>query len=401
MRCTVTASLGYPTHAIAMRWITYAVALALLIVDVESTSSNATTCEASTFCVETHNLDSCTGTDQYTTSQGCCPCQLRLENFQNSTKSISCFLNKHTGGSFLLYFLCVLIAMALLRMYVATAVREGKEEAEHAYDMSEYYKLYRAFGLEMQVDDYEQNAYDRNDLQFLRLHRILLTGQVIWVVNPLGLHRALWNTTDKTAGTISGSVNFFTDTSSWISSCVMHGDRGTNIPYIQLQAIFWLLLTCAVFLLQIVIDMACSCARVGWQRFGEVDGSLGDEDDSSTAAVKVQNGTSCQHRISNVCKRAFRVFTLVYLVVYPPCMCVFLQGFACKDEVNAIDQSRCGVGTPAFGFALVTLLLPIIGYTFLYCKIRNKDEVYDNKFLRDWGFMIIGYVSSCDLLNHE
>ena len=83
------------------------------------------------------------------------------------------------------------------------------------------------------------------------------------------------------------------------------------------------------------------------------------------------------------------------------CASFFKDSRAKTDEVIAIDQSRCGVGTPAFGFALVTLLLPIIGYTFLYCKIRNKDEVYDNKFLRDWGFMIIGYVSSCDLLNHE
>ena len=82
-------------------------------------------------------------------------------------------------------------------------------------------------------------------------------------------------------------------------------------------------------------------------------------------------------------------------------MCVFLQGFACKGNVNAIDQSSCGVTTNAFGFAVVTILLPIIGYTFLYCKVRNKDAVYDNTFLQDWGFMIIGYVSSYDFLYHE
>ena len=376
-----------------MRYTKDVLAFALLIVGAVSTrSTNGTTCEVSTFCVDKQSFDSCTGKDRYSTSQGCCPCQLRLQSFDKD--GIKCLLNTNTELAVVLYICSVLIAMALLRMYVATAVREGKEEAEHAHDMSEYYKLYRVFGLQMQVDDYEQNAYDRNDLQFLRLHRILLTGQVIWVVNPLGLHRSLWKSATTTANTLTGSVNFFTDTSSWMSSCVMHGDGGTETPYIQLQASFWLLLTCTVFVLQIVMDMVFSCARVGCKHFGKVEQFRGDEDEASSHDPDTGKETRCQNRIGNVSKRAFRVFALVYLVVFPPCMCVFLQGFACNnDKVNAIDQSACGFGTSAFGFAFVALLLPIVGYTYLYCKIRRKDAVYDDKFLHDWGFMIIGYVS--------
>ena len=168
-------------------------------------------------------------------------------------------LNANTGWAFILPPLCV-GSYGPSTHVCCYSSREGKG-AEHANDMSEYYKLYRAFGLEMQVDDYEQNAYDRKDLQFLELHRILLTGQVIWVVNPLGSPCTLENNRQHSRSN-RRECKFFTDTSSWMSSCVMHGDSGTSMPYIQLQASFWLLLTCAVFL-QIVIDLAFLVQELG------------------------------------------------------------------------------------------------------------------------------------------
>ena len=138
-----------------MRWITFTAAFALLIVHVINETRTPRLARSQRLCFRQRQTAGEMVNAFRQRVNALSTAHTQIDCVQNT----ECFLNANTGWAlFLPPSQCVLIAMALLRMYVATAVREGKEEAEHAYDMSEYYKLYRAFGLEMQVDDYEQNA---------------------------------------------------------------------------------------------------------------------------------------------------------------------------------------------------------------------------------------------------
>ena len=167
----------------------------------------------------------------------------------------------------ILYILCMIFAVLLTRLYIATAVREEAEQLEHDRKNIEYQQLYDKFGFEMKVDDFEQNAYDRRDLQFLRLHRILLIGQIIWIANPLAtqMTNSNANTMGKSTNRLTKGVNFFTDTSSYLANCVNITGRNTGIEqdysYIKVQSDFWSVLTILFLIAQLVLDMLIKCRR--------------------------------------------------------------------------------------------------------------------------------------------
>ena len=235
-------------------------------------NNNNITCNNDThvkFCVPSHHFRPCVNVSKYSThSSECCSCDLNV-------KEEHCFLNQHTPEAVILYILCMIFAVLLTRLYIATAVREEAEQLEHDRKKIEYQQLYDKFGFEMKVDDFEQNAYDRRDLQFLRLHRILLIGQIIWIANPLAtqMTNSNANSMGKSTNRLTKGVNFFTDTSSYLANCVNITGRNTGIEqdysYINVQSDFWSVLTILFLIAQLVLDMLITCRRVGCKEFGE------------------------------------------------------------------------------------------------------------------------------------
>eukprot|EP00943_MAST-04B_sp_MAST-4B-sp1_P002255 g2255.t1 len=396
-----------------------------------TTYKNNTTCiENVKFCVPNHKFKPCTQTPSNNTQDGdstknkvysvhsghCCPCDLSKED---SAKQ--CFLNVSTAGATALYLLCLIVSALLTRLYIATGVREEEEEMEHVQKVIEYRKLYSAFGLEMNVDDYQQNAYDRNDLQFLRLHRILMVGQLIWIANPLATQMS--NTKASSySGKLTYGANFFTDTSSWLAKCVIKSQE--KEPYMSVQTDFWFLLTIMFFVIQILLDMFITCKRNGCRNFGKSNwddygGGYGDHaEQKSFKADGVQmlmlkeedvnvvvddgdenksSGPCWKGRCCNILRRNLRIAVLVYFVLYPLCMSIFIQGIACKNftgDVNAIDGvSKCGTKAWSFFYCIVTLVIPFVGFPYLYYKLNctKDDKMLDDNFLHDWGYLVIGY----------
>jgi hypothetical protein len=381
----------------------------------DAISHASTNCSAScpssfNFCTSEVDFISCNESNKYSIhASTCCSC-----NLTNTTES--CFLNNHPEGGFALYIFLWAMVTLLTRLYIRTGARIEEDEVEHVQKIIKYKRFYAHFGVEVNVDDYERNVYDRIDLQFLRLHRILFIGQLTWIANPLSAVEKNFVTHN-----FSSFRTIFTDTSSYIAKCMLAKNNKNISHHSDVQTYFWIFATLCFFIFHIVFDMIVTCRRVGCKNFGKssldnhankegeilmLNGStVNDRSDSTFQIPLLQKSNYRQQlcssligrRLRNILRRMLKITILTYFVLFPFTTSTFVQDFACLNvkgkRLNAIDkQSECGTAIPMFSFVVLWLIFPFIVYGCLYYAIKSSKEIiYNERFLHDWGFLVIGY----------